>query len=286
MDKAGNKAGLARQLGIARSSLYYQGIQEEKDGIAGQEVRAVLSQHPHYGHKRVALELGWNKKRALRIMNKFNLHPKRRRKKPEKKEDQGNAPSNIENIAKTLCPIRPNALWAGDFTYLPWHGDFIYLATVLDVFTREIAGWHIGMNHTASLVIEALLDATARTDGKPAIFHSDQGSEYLSGGYEKLLECLDIAPSHAKKGSPWENGYQESFYGNFKLELGSTSKFNNLGELCEAIHQQIHYYNAGRIHTGLKTQPATFKKQYEAKTKTTALVAANKLSTNSLKSGS
>lgn len=152
MDTVANKAELARQLGIARSSLYYQGIQDKKDEIAKHKVRAVLNQHPYYGHKRIAIELGWNKKRALRIMNKFDIHPKRRRKKPDKKEDQGSEPSKIENVAKTLCPIRPNALWVGDFTYLPWKGDFIYLATILDVFTREVIGWHIGVNHTTSLV--------------------------------------------------------------------------------------------------------------------------------------
>lgn len=265
MDTVANKAELARQLGIARSSLYYQGIQDKKDEIAKHKVRAVLNQHPYYGHKRIAIELGWNKKRALRIMNKFDIHPKRRRKKPDKKEDQGSEPSKIENVAKTLCPIRPNALWVGDFTYLPWKGDFIYLATILDVFTREVIGWHIGVNHTTSLVIEALLDAAVRTSSKPIIFHSDQGSEYISGEYEKLLETLNIIPSHAKKSSPWENGYQESFYSNFKLELGDTRQFNDLGQLCEAIHQQIHYYNTSRIHTSIKTQPATFRKQCKAR---------------------
>lgn len=280
MDKVVNKSELARQLGIARSSLYYRSLRDEKDEQAKHEIQSVLAQHPHYGHKRVAIELDWNRKRSLRIMNKFDLHPERRKRKPDKKEDQGNAPSMVENIAKTLCPIQPNALWAGDFTWLPWKDDFIYLATALDVFTREIVGWHIGLNHTTSLVIEAFLDAASRTNNKPAIFHSDQGSEYISGEYEKLLKTLNIAPSHSKKSSPWENGYQESFYGNFKFELGSPNRFRDLGELCEAIHQQIHYYNTSRIHTSIKTQPATFRKQYEANTKTTAIKAAYNLSTN------
>jgi len=281
MDNATNKSELARSLGIARSSLYYRSLRDKKDEAARNEIQAVLDQHPHYGHKRIALELGWNKKRSLRIMHKFDLHPKRRKKKPHKPDDEGNTPSLVGNIAKTICPIRPNALWVGDFTYLPWRDDFIYLATALDVYTREIVGWHIGLNHTTSLVIEAFLDGAARTSGTPAIFHSDQGSEYISGGYEKLLETLNITPSYSKKSSPWENGYQESFYGNFKFELGSTTGFKDLGELCEAIHKQINYYNTNRIHTSIKTQPATFRKQYEAKrgacpanTKTTAVVAA------------
>ena len=104
----------------------------------------------------------------------------------------------------------------------------------------------------------------------------------------KLLETLNITPSHSKKSSPWENGYQESFYGNFKFELGSTSRFKDLGELCEAIHQQMYYYNTSRIHTSIKTQPATLRKQFEvnqrqlysANTKITAIMAANNLSIN------
>lgn len=275
MDRVANKTALARSLGMARSSLYYASVLEEKDEEARREIQAVHDQHPHYGHKRVALELGWNKKRALRLMSKFDLHPIRRKKKPDKPDDQGNPSSLVGNIAKTLCPIRPNALWVGDFTYLPLRDDFIYLATVLDMYTREILGWHIGLNHTTSLVIEAFLDAAARTNSTPAIFHSDQGSEYISGDYEKLLETLNIKPSHSKKSSPWENGYQESFYGNFKFELGSTNQYQELGELCEAIHRQINYYNTSRIHTSIKTQPATFRQHYEANTKTTAVVAAS-----------
>ena len=81
-------------------------------------------------------------------------------------------------------------LWAGDFTYLPWHGGFVYVATVLDVHTREIVGWHIGLRHTTDLVMEAFQDAMKRTGITPRIFHSDQGSEYVSGSYEKMLETL------------------------------------------------------------------------------------------------
>ncbi len=89
----------------------------------------------------------------------------------------------------------------------------------MDIYTREIVGWNISIRHTKELVIEALLEAVI-TQGKPQIVHTDQGSEYKSKEYTQLTNKLGIKISMSKKGSPWENGYQESFYNNFKTDLG------------------------------------------------------------------
>ena len=151
------------------------------------------------------------------------------------------------------------------FTYIPWKDDFIYLATVLDVYTREIVGWHIGMRHTTDLVIKAFIDAVERTKKTPQIFHSDQGSEYVSGEYDLLLQNMNVKASQSKKSSPWENGFQESFYNQFKLELGNSKNFNDLGLLIAAIHSQVRYYNERRIHSALKMPPAIFRRQREYK---------------------
>ena len=269
-----NKTLLAKQLGVARSSLYYQPKQPVKDELAKQMIVAVMNDNPAYGHKRIALELSMNKKKVLRIMKKNNLKPQKRRKsKPEKLEDQGKKPANIPNLAKNICPLRPNVLWVGDFTYIPWNNGFIYVATVMDVFNREILGWHIGLHHTADLVIKALEDALKKTNARPIIFHSDQGSEYMSFNCQEILKQLEIKISYSKKASPWENPFQESFYNNFKLELGSTNRFKDLGILTEIIARQIYYYNTDRIHTSLKMPPIQFKKQYYLKNKTTAQLA-------------
>ena len=156
-------------------------------------------------------------------------------------------------------------LYAGDFTYIPWDNGFVYVATVLDVFTREIVGWHIGLHHTTALITEAFLDAVRRTGAAPHIFHSDQGSEYVSGAYESLLESYGTTPSHSRKGSPWQNGFQESFYSNFKLELGDIRRFEHVGQLIEAVHQQIDYYNNRRIHSAHEMPPATYRKAQKQK---------------------
>src|SRR3989344_4635335 len=80
--------------------------------------------------------------------------------------------ATVPNLVQTLCPIRPNVLWAGDFTYLPWRNGFLYLATVMDVYTREIVGWHLSTRHTTALIIAAFRDAVQRAEAPPRIFHS------------------------------------------------------------------------------------------------------------------
>jgi len=272
MAEAKSKAAMARKLGVSRQSLYYRPKKPKEDTEIKEKIMALREEHPAYGHRRMALFLGLNRKRIHRIMKKFGIKPKIMRGKPWKPGDVGNPATAIPNLAKTICPIQTNVLWAGDFTYIPWRGDFIYLATVIDVFAREIVGWHMGMRHTTDLVIQAFLDATERRGKAPQIFHSDQGSEYVSGQYELLLANMNVAASQSKKASPWENPFQESFYNQFKLELGKPTRFNDLGELVEAIHAQMRYYNHRRIHSALKMPPATFRLRQE--NKTTAFVAA------------
>lgn len=268
------KKALAKKLGISRSSLYYRPKKPAKDEAAKKAIEAVMRDNQAYGQKRVAAALRMNKKKAKRIMSKFGLRPKiRRARRPSKPDDIGQKEQNKENIAIRLCPIRPSVLWAGDFTYFWFHGRFWYLATVIDVFTREIVGWHIANHHTATLIADAFKDAVKRTKKTPIWFHSDQGSEYVSGGYESLLAGYGVIPSLSKKASPWQNGFQESFYSNFKLELENIARFDEVGELIEAIHQQIDYYNQRRIHTALKMPPIRFRQFQEQKTAAMAAVA-------------
>ena len=173
------------------------------------------------------------------------------------------AVENFTNLLTNLEINRPNQVWSADFTYLPFFGRFYYLATVIDAYTREIIGHSIGARHNTELVCQSLLDALkTRRNITPQIFHSDQGSEYCSKDFTKLLIERNIKISMSKKASPWQNGYQESFYGKFKLELGHPKCYETLGELAEAIAHQIYYYNHRRIHTTIKSQPNVFYQRY------------------------
>ncbi len=267
------KVALAEKLGVSRSSFYYKPKKPPADAEDKAKIIAVMVEHPAYGARRVGWALGMNRKKTKRLMQAHGLKPKIHRGfRPIKPDDQGRPETRVENVLKVSCPIRSNVVWAGDFTYFWFVDRFWYLATVIDVFTREIVGWHVANHHTTALIMKAFQDAVRRTGTSPKYFHSDQGSEYVSGVYESLLTSYGTIPSHSRKGSPWQNGFQESFYSNFKLELGDQKRFNHVGELIEAIHRQIHYYNTSRIHSALKMPPTAFRERLA--NKTTALTAA------------
>jgi transposase InsO family protein len=255
-----SKKELAKELGISRQSLYYKPKLPEKDLKLKAEIEKVMAQHKAYGHKRIAICLGINKKRVLRVMKLFGLKPQIRRKIPTKPKDIGQNPMNIPNLIQETMIDAPNKIWVSDFTYIPYYGRFVYLATLEHVFTRQVVGWEVSVRHNTGLITQALLRAL-KYYPVPQICHSDQGSEYRSKEYLNLLKSLNIKPSMNKKASPWQNGYKESFYSGFKLELGHPECYSTLGELIEAIAKQIHYYNYERIHTALKCPPAIFAKR-------------------------
>ena len=258
-----NKTTLAKELGISRSLLYYKRKQDDIDSEVKDQIEAVMAKNPYYGHKRIALDLKLNKKRILRVMKKYDIKPKMKRKKQiVKKLDVGQEQMSYENIFKKMCPMRMNIVWSTDFTYIKYNNKFIYLATVLDIFTRELVGWSISRYHTNTLIIEALFDALHNQKIQPVHIHSDQGSEYRSKKYIQCLEYLGIKISMSDKASPWQNGHKESFYGKFKLELEDVNNYPSISSLIEAIHSQIYYYNTERIHTALKMSPLQFKQKH------------------------
>jgi transposase InsO family protein len=172
------------------------------------------------------------------------------------------APPNLLKIYG-LFICRPNFIWACDFTYLwaPRLGRWYYLATVIDLYGRDIVGWSIGIHHDSELVLSALYDALAGQN-QPEILHFDRGSEYLSDAHLDLLDSLGIKPSASAKASPWQNGRQERFYGSFKTELGSLKNITSEGELFELVAVTISYYNTKRIHSILKTNPMQYRQNY------------------------
>lgn len=255
-DKPLTKSGLARQNGISISSLYYKPLKPNKDESLKNQIEHVLSQHPSYGHRRIAIKLKMNKKKILRVMRLFDIKPYRRRGRRFRKIKDYSAiyPNLIQSMP---FPDKPNQIWVSDFTFIPFHGKYVYLATILDIFNRKIVGWSLLTTHSTQLTISALIDAVEK-NSHPDILHSDQGSEYKSKLYTGFAKNLGINISMSHKGCPWENGYQESFYSQFKVDLGDPNRFRTLGELSAVIYQQIYYYNNQRIHLKLKMPPNQF----------------------------
>ncbi len=196
-------------------------------------------------------------------MRQYGIKPYKRKARWTKRRDLRRPPAPYANLIGGTCPIRPGTVLVGDFTHIVYMSKVFYLATYIDLYTREVVGWHVSAKHTKELVIEALLDAVKTLGKLPYIVHSDQGSEYTSKEYTSFLESFGIKISMSKKASPWENGYQESFYNNFKTDLGlEFDRFLELGQLVEAIHLTINYYNRQRIHTALKMSPVQFRQRY------------------------
>jgi len=264
------KSEVCKELGISRSSLYYKHKKPVEDLEVKAQIEAVLTNNPAYGHKRIAWQLRLNHKRILRVMKKFNIKPYiRRAKKPFKKDDENKPDTEYKNLIKdvVLKDIDFGQIWVSDFTYIKYKQRFLYLATIMELKSREIIGVNISRFHNKELVLGAFEEAITKFK-RPDILHSDQGTEYDSEKYLKLVEKLGIKISMSTKGSPWQNGYQESFYSNYKLELGQVTRFETVGELIAEIYRKLSYYNNSRMHTKLnRMSPREYKQKNQTEMK-------------------
>jgi putative transposase len=211
-------------------------------------------------------------------MKKYDLRARYRRRNPFKRDIKlpDAQTLGITNLVKDLTPSHPNHIWSSDFTYLNFHGSWAYVATIKDNFTKQILAHSFGYNHNTELVTEAYNKAIA-VYGTPQFLHSDQGSEYRASSYLFVCRKAGIQISMSAKGCPYENGYQESFYNYFKLELGNINRYQTTQELETAIGKQIYYYNYQRIHSVIKTTPHLFRKQWQKETLRSGVLKIEKL---------
>ena len=245
----------ARLLGVARSSLWYRQKKPDKDWALKVRIEETLRAFPGYGYRRVALHLKENKKKVQRVMRLFGIKAYRRRarrwKKPRKQAEK------YPNLLMQVVPVYPHQAWVADFTHLAWKDKDIRIATTMDVYTRTIVGMAVGTRGGTVLVTAALGNALL-AHPRPVLFHSDNGVEYGAKSFRAFLERAGIHISRSKPGCPWENGYQESFYGKFKAEFGDPERFATLGELSAEIYRAVHQYNVERIHSALRMSPRDF----------------------------
>lgn len=245
-------------MGISRKNIYYKSKLEEKDLKLKQKILDVHQRDVAYGHRRIALKLGINHKKVARVMKKYGIKPPRR-SRSRKYTTVSTSNHSYTNIMKDAEIKRANQAWVSDLTYIKYQKRFIYLATVLDVYTREVLATRISNKHDANLALSATKAAIAKEKTNPQIFHTDQGKEFMAQKCTKYLEDLGTQISVSDTASPWQNGYQESFFSRLKAEMGDMQWFDTLGELSEEIYSYINYYNKERIHTSLKMSPKTFR---------------------------
>lgn len=172
-------------------------------------------------------------------MKKYGIKPPRR--KVNFFTTRSTSDHKYYNLIKNLRPDKPNQIWVSDLSYLKYRNKTYYIATIIDIFTRQVLAIQFGIKHDSQLVLQSLEQSIFNTKSFPEIFHSDQGTEFMAEICTQLLEQYGIKVSVSDKASPWQNGYQESFYSRFKAEFGDINRFETVALLIEAIYSFAHF---------------------------------------------
>ena len=246
-----------RVVGIGRSSVRYKARTVNRDDALTKELCRLARQHPRFGYRRMAALLrnsGWrvNDKRIARVWRQAGLKVPRKqvRKRRLGHSDNGCVRHRAE---------RPNHVWSYDFVSdQTVDGRSLRMLAVVDEYTRESLAIHCAKSIRATDVIDVLVRLFAQ-HGMPEHIRSDNGPEFIAKVLQKLLKTLGIGPLYIKPGSPWENGYGESFNGKFRDELLDRELFSNLKEAAVIIERWRVQYNTVRPHSSLGYQtPAVY----------------------------
>jgi putative transposase len=241
---------------------YYRWLQPpEGDRKEEMELRGAIQQgsvdHRFYGYRRIAALLrqqGWmvNTKRVRRLMNEDGLLAIRRRKFVAT-TDSDHGMRIYPNLAGSLELADLDQLWVSDLTYIRLGEEFVFLAVVLDAYSRRVIGWAVGESLTSQLALMALELAIEGRKPKPGlVHHSDRGSQYASHLYTGKLESIGALASMSRPGRPWENGKCESFMRTIKKEEVDARSYRNRDELERNIEEFIEKeYNKVRLHSAL-----------------------------------
>lgn len=240
---------------LPRSSFYYRSQNTDESQLE-KDLKDVAGKYPTYGSRRITYQLrrspygyALNRKRIQRLMRKYKLlQPLRRQKR--RTTDSDHPYPRYPNLVKNLVVYAPEQVWVSDITYIRLGEGFVYLAIVMDVYTRAIRGWHLSKSLDQELTLAALKMALA--DLVPQIHHSDQGIQYAVSAYTDLLRQQSIQVSMAAVGKAEENGYAERFMRTIKEEEVDLSDYQDFADAQEQIGRFImDVYNHKRIHSAL-----------------------------------
>jgi transposase InsO family protein len=246
--------------GFSRAG-YYRFLHPEAPAPADMDVRdemqKIALEWPAYGSRRMAKELndrGWqvNRKRAQRLMREDNLLCCVKRKFVVT-TDSAHGLRVYPNLARSLPVTAVNQLWVADITYIRLEAEFVYLAVVLDAYSRRVIGWHLDRTLETSLALTALRMALSCREIAPGlVHHSDQGVQYASADYTGELEAQGIRISMSRKANPWDNAKCESFMKTLKHEEVNRTEYRDLARARAAIGEFLEkVYNEKRLHSAL-----------------------------------
>jgi transposase InsO family protein len=224
-------------------------------------IQRIALEFPSYGRPRVTAELkrrGWeaNHKRVHRILREDNLLCLRRRKFVVT-TDSGHALRVYPNLARQMLLTDVDQLWRADITYVRLQEEFVFLAVILDAYSRRVIGWALDRTLETDLALTALRMALSRRSiGPGLVHHSDRGVQYASRDYTDLLQSQGIQISMSRKGNPWDNAACESFMKTLKYEEVYRSEYRDLAEARSSIGRFLErIYNRKRLHSALGYVP-------------------------------
>ena len=192
-----------------------------------------------------------SRRRVGKLMKAEDLHCKTKRKFRVTTDSKHNLPTAPNLLDRDFTASRPDQKYVGDITYIPTKQGWMFLAVVIDLFSRRIVGWAMDDNMRAPLVNNALLTAIwTRKPGAGLLWHTDRGSQYASASHQKILTEHKITQSMSRKGNCWDNAVSESFFHTLKTELTHHFKFKTREEAKTAIFEYIEvFYNRKRLHS-------------------------------------
>ena len=255
---------LCQMTGLNRAGFYRSRVPREASPVEMEirdEMQKIALEWPAYGYRRITVALqrrgfAVNHKRVLRMMHQDNLLCVRRRRFVITTDSRHNLPI-YPNLAAQTVPTAINQLWVADITYIRLRTEFVYLAVVLDAFSRRVIGWALGRTLQAELAVSALRVALLERRPQPGlVHHSDRGVQYASREYTELLNQQEARISMSRRGNPYDNAACESFMKTLKYEEVYRNEYRDFQEARASIREFLEcVYNETRLHSALGYLP-------------------------------